>query len=158
MQFDLIVFLFFMIFGIGFIVNVIKKINEMSGGTVSRHKPQPPEPSDEDPRIKRIRKERDELKYGFPMPPPSRTWVKPQPVIEKYAHEKVAVPAPQPPIPVTDQAAATLEYTTVPEQPKEELRLESLLKDQDPILQGVLMSIILNPPRGMRKRPCLRSW
>lgn len=156
---DIIFFFLLIIFVINFIAHIFKKIIAMSTGSVLKQALEKPQPAaaQNDSRRKRLEKERDELRYGFPMPPPSRTWVKPQPVIEKYAHERIGAPAqpgrteePPPPPAVDIHAAGAAEL------PKEESRLEKLLKNQDPVLQGVLMSVIMNPPRAMRRHTIAR--
>jgi len=157
---DIVFFFLFMIFSISFITNVIKKILEMAGKTagVKAGKKQPAPPPPDEPRRTRIEKERYELRYGFPMPPPRRTWVKPQPVIEAYTHEKVLQSVPRATGLEAETPAAAPDQTHAAGEPtKEETRLEQLLKDRDPLMQGIIMSVVLNRPRALRTRAPLRT-
>ncbi|HRZ86549.1 MAG TPA: hypothetical protein P5287_01905 [bacterium] len=158
MVFDLLVFLFFLIFGVSFFVNLYRAVRKQMQSAAPATPTADADVRDYSGRDERIQRERNELRYGFPTPPPHGDRSRDRHAIRVGAHGSQHAHHP-----VTQPAAIGSDPHTSPEDPhalydgnahahesRETSPVERLLEGEDPVLQGVLMSVILNKPKALR--------
>ncbi|MFC2149331.1 hypothetical protein ACFLQ8_01385 [Candidatus Auribacterota bacterium] len=161
---DVLTILIFIIIGIGFIANIFKKLKEFSNRDTSygEYTVDMPDPVNNESYEERIQHERDQLRFSTPTPPPKKAWVNPQPVVTKYyrddSHDKKigkheAETASDKPV---TSPYMTHDKPYVIEQDETDSYLTNFLEDKDPVSQGIIMSIILNPPKSLQNRSIIR--
>ncbi|MDP8263792.1 MAG: hypothetical protein P9M13_10900 [Candidatus Ancaeobacter aquaticus] len=140
MSFEPLIYLFILFAIFSFVTSIIRTIKNLkSQGKLNVRSTATPKPIEvDDINTERIQKERNELRFGFPTPRPQPEWIDSSQITETYQkkdiHEK-----PTPALSHIDSIS-----------PEAESTLDTILKGEDPITQGIIMSQILSPPQSLK--------